>query len=189
MPRKILAIDDELYMLSLLERVITEKTPYKITTINNPLEATTILEKERFDIVITDVRMPGVDGMEILQWMKENNRTEEVIVITAFSSSEGIRQSLENGAFDHIAKPFHKEQILFTVERAMRCQDYKQELARFSQLFEHEPFEEASRAFQREYVQRLATSLGGDFEKTARRSGLSETNIMSLLTDDSQEHL
>ncbi len=109
MKGRILAVDDELHMLKLLERMFAERTQNQITTTNNSLEVVGILEQERFDIIITDLRMPGMDGMEILRWMADNDRDEQVIIISAFGSVESAREAVSLGAFDYINKPFKQE--------------------------------------------------------------------------------
>lgn len=177
MKQRILAVDDEPHMLKLLERIITEKTPYAIVTTNNSLEVPKILEEEVFDLIIADLKMPGLDGMDILRMIKEKKRPEELIMITAFGSLETAIEALSLGVFDYITKPFKKEQIIFTVDRAMRWQQLKRESVRISGLFEQEPFEEARRAFEREYIRRLAERCGGDRAAMVRRSGLSEAAI------------
>ncbi|MBI4832545.1 MAG: response regulator, partial [Candidatus Lindowbacteria bacterium] len=172
MKQRILAVDDEVHMLKLLERIITEKTAYQITTTNNSLEVPGILEKDRFDLVITDLKMPGMDGIDILRMIKEKGRPEEVIIITAFGSLETAIEALSRGVFDYITKPFKKEQIIFTVDRAMRWQSLRRESARMSEIFGREPYEKARRAFELEYVRLLAERCGGDTNKMSERAGL-----------------
>ena len=70
MTQKILAVDDELHMLKLLERIITDKTPYRVETLNNSLELPAFLENKEFDLIITDLKMPGLDGLDILKFIK-----------------------------------------------------------------------------------------------------------------------
>jgi len=168
----ILAVDDEPHMLKLLERIISEKTPYSIVTTNSSLEVPKLLEKESFDLILTDLKMPGMDGLDILRTVKEQGRNEEIIIITAFGSLETAVEALSNDVFDYITKPFKKEQILFTVNKAMRWQRLKREAAASAALFEREPYAEAEAAFQAEYVRRLGERCGGDLEKMAQRSGL-----------------
>ena len=81
MKQRILAIDDEIHMLKLLERIITEKTPYQIQTTNNALELPGILQHDEFDVIITDLKMPGMDGLDVLRLVKQQGRREEVIII------------------------------------------------------------------------------------------------------------
>lgn len=177
MDQRILAVDDEPHMLKLLERIITEKTPYKITTTNNSLEIPGILEREEFDLIISDLKMPGLDGMDLLRMLKEKGRPEELIIITAFGSLESAIEALSLGVFDYITKPFKREQIIFTVDRAMRWQGMRREAKRLSEIFSREPFEGARREFEREYVRRLSERHGGDVGAMAEESGLTQELI------------
>lgn len=183
MKQHVLAIDDEPHMLKLLERIITEKTPYQIMTTNNSLEVPGILEQTQFDLIIADLKMPGIDGIDILRMVKEKKREEEVIIITAFGSLETASEALSLGVFDYITKPFKKEQIIFTVDRAMRWQNMKREVERMSGIFAKEPYEEACLAFEREYVRRLAGRTGGDEKRMAERSGLPADVIASTMKE------
>jgi DNA-binding NtrC family response regulator len=171
MAQRILAVDDEIHMLTLLERIISEKTPYEIVTTNSPLEVPGLLEQSEFDLLITDLKMPSVDGMDLLRLVREQGRAEEVIIITAFGSLETAIEALAQGVFDYITKPFKKEQILFTVDRAMRWQRLKREAARMDSLFAREPYAEAVEAFREEYLRRLRDRCGGDRALAAERSG------------------
>ncbi len=173
MIQSILAVDDEPHMLKLLERIITEKTPYKIVTTNNALEVPGLLEKARFDLIITDLKMPGMDGLDLLRLVKEKGRPEEVIIITAFGTMDSAVAALSHGVFDYITKPFKKEQIIFTIDRAMRWQKMKEDTRRQSEIFDIEPFEEARQAFEREYFRRLSFRCAGEEDAMVRRSGLS----------------
>lgn len=180
MKRQILAVDDEPHMLKLLERIITEKTDYEITTTSNSLEVTEILNARQFDLIVTDLRMPGMDGLEVLRYVRENNRPEEVVIMTAFGSLDTALEALQQGVFDYITKPFKKEQIIFSIDRALRWQTCRQETTAMARAFDAEPWEEAVDVFKTEYVRRLAERAGGDLEEMARRSGLSEQDLKKL---------
>ena len=180
MKQRILAVDDEPHMLKLMERIITEKTPYQITTTSNSLEVPEILEKNEFDLIIMDLKMPGMDGLDLLRHVKEKERFEEVVIITAFGSLETAIEALSLGVFDYITKPFKKEQIIFTINRAMRWQQMKRESARMGELFGLEPWEGAQKAFEREYVTRLLERCGGDEKAAAERSGLPRDRISAV---------
>jgi DNA-binding NtrC family response regulator len=179
--QRILAVDDEVHMLRLLERIISEKTPYSIVTTNSPLEVPKLLEERSFDLVLTDLKMPGMDGLDILRTVKERGRGEEIVIITAFGSLETAIEALSNDVFDYITKPFRKEQILFTVNKAMRWQRLKREAASLEALFEPEPYAEAERAFQAEYLRRLALRCAGDPATIAHRSGLPGERVARCL--------
>jgi DNA-binding NtrC family response regulator len=120
MPEKILIVDDEPDMLKLLSMIIKEKTPYEVTTTNNPLEALELAKKGGFDLVITDLKMPGLDGMELLDAIKRVDEDIPLIIITAYGTVEAAAEAMQKGGFDFITKPFRKEHILFSIERAMK---------------------------------------------------------------------
>jgi DNA-binding NtrC family response regulator len=187
MEQRILAVDDEPHMLKLLERIISEKTPYRITITTNSLEVPQILERSQFDLIITDLKMPGLDGLDLLRMIRENNRPEEVVIITAFGSLETAVEALSRGVFDYLTKPFKKEQILFTIDRVMRWQGLKREARRMQKIFDLEPYDRASRLFIREYVGRLAKRCGGDEGEMAARSGISPEGIAAALRQDPEE--
>ena len=120
MAEKLLILDDEPDMLKLLQMIISEKTPYETVTTNNPHEALELAEKGGFAMVITDLKMPGLDGIEVLEAIRRMDEDIPVIFITAYGSVESAIETMQKGAFDFITKPFKKEQILFTIEKAMK---------------------------------------------------------------------
>jgi DNA-binding NtrC family response regulator len=122
MSGKILIIDDEPDMLVMLEMLITDKTPHRVLSTNNPLEIRELLVENEFNLVITDLKMPMMDGIEILEAVKNHDVDIPVIVITAFGTLEAAEEAVRRGAYDFITKPFRKEQILVAVDRALEWQ-------------------------------------------------------------------
>ena len=120
MAEKILVVDDEPDMLRLLSMIIKEKTPYEVTTTNNPLEALELAKKGSFDLLVADLKMPGLNGIELLESVKRFDEDIPTIIITAYGTVEAAVETMHKGAFDFITKPFRKEQILFTIERALK---------------------------------------------------------------------
>lgn len=120
MAEKILIVDDEPDMLKLLSMILREKTPYEITTTNNPVEAVELAKNGNFDLVITDLKMPGLDGLQLLEEIKKRDEDVPVIIITAYGTIDAATEAIEKGGFDFITKPFKKEQILFTIEKALK---------------------------------------------------------------------
>lgn len=120
MTEKILVVDDEPDMIKLLSMILREKTPYQITATNNPVEAIELVRKENFDVVITDLKMPGFDGLQLLEEVKKKDEDVPVIIITAYGTIDAATEALQKGGFDFITKPFKKEQILFTIEKALK---------------------------------------------------------------------
>jgi DNA-binding NtrC family response regulator len=120
MAEKILIVDDEPDMLKLLSMILKEKTPYEISTTNNPLEAIELAKKGDFDLVISDLKMPGIDGIELIDAIKRLNEDTPIIIITAYGTVESATEAIQKGGFDFITKPFRKEQILFTIDKALK---------------------------------------------------------------------
>ncbi len=133
---RILAVDDELDMLTLLKMIIEGYTDHQVTVTNNPLEAVDLLDREQFDLVLTDLKMPGMDGMELLELAKKKDEEALVMVITAYGSLESAEEAMAKGAFDFITKPFRKEQILVTIDRAMRWREMVRQTKELRQRLE-----------------------------------------------------
>ncbi len=120
---RILAVDDELDMLALLKMIIEGYSDHQVTATNNPLEAAEFLGKDQFDLILTDLKMPGMDGMELLAVARKLDADALVIVITAYGSLESAEEAMAQGAFDFITKPFRKEQILLAIDKAIRWRE------------------------------------------------------------------
>jgi len=176
MKQRILAVDDEVHMLTLLEHIIREKTPYDIVTTNNALGVPSLLANEEFDLLITDLKMPSVDGMDLLRLAHEQG-PEEVIIITAFGSIDSALEARVDGVSDYLTKPFRKEQLLFAVDRAMRRQAFRREALESRAMFETEPYQTAAMAFKREYLRRLRERCGGEAAAMSERSGLTAEDL------------
>jgi DNA-binding NtrC family response regulator len=181
MPQKVLAVDDQPHMLVLLERIIREETKYEFTSTNNPLEVPGILEKDLYDVVITDLKMPGMDGLGLLKHVREQKRGEKVIIITAFGELETAIRALRGGAFDYITKPFKKEQILHTLDRAMNWQLLEREARSWREICETEPYREAESEFRKRYVARIADRSGNKIDEISAKTGLSVEEIKGIL--------
>jgi DNA-binding NtrC family response regulator len=174
-------------MLRLLERLIAERTSYDITTTSNSLEVPKLLRHGTYDLILTDLRMPGLDGMDILRMVKEQNRFEVAIIITAFGSLENTHEALSLGVVDYITKPFKRKQIILAIERAMRLQQERRHAERAGGIFDAEPFEIALGAFEKEYLRRLRSRCNDDAGLMAERSGLSADRIESLGTKPDED--
>ena len=104
--KRILVIEDDEEMRSLLKDFIEEEG-FQADTIDNGSEAFRILAKESFDLIITDIRMPGLSGLDVLPGIKKLQPEALVLVITAFGSGEVCRKALERGATAYLEKPIH----------------------------------------------------------------------------------
>ncbi len=115
---RILIVDDEEQMRELLAKVL-EKNGYQVTAAADGSQALALLEKEPMDLVVTDVRMPGLDGMEALRAIKELNPEIVIILMTAFGSIDQAVQAVKEGAYDYINKPFKIDEMLLTIKKAL----------------------------------------------------------------------
>ncbi|MCX5732819.1 MAG: sigma-54 dependent transcriptional regulator [candidate division NC10 bacterium] len=115
---RILVVDDEEQMRELLAKVL-ERKGFQASVCGDGTEALAFLEKEPVDLVVTDVRMPGLGGMEALRAVKELNPDIVVIIMTAFGSIDQAVQAVKDGAYDYINKPFKIDEMLLTIEKAL----------------------------------------------------------------------
>lgn len=117
---KILAVDDERDMLALLRRILSDHPAYDLVTTDDPLHAQELLKIRPFDVLLTDLKMPHVDGMRLLEHCKERSPLCAVILMTAFGTIDSAVQATRKGAFDYVTKPFRKERILQVIEQAVK---------------------------------------------------------------------
>ncbi len=123
MTGRILIVDDERDMLTLLSRVITEETPYEVTTENDPCQALELFQQAPFDLVILDLKMPRMGGIELLRQIKAVRQDTSVIIVTAYATIETAVEAIQEGAYDYITKPFRRERILLTIDKTMRWRE------------------------------------------------------------------
>jgi DNA-binding NtrC family response regulator len=119
MPERILVVDDELDMLMLLRMIIEDNSDYAVETTNNPSEGLKMITEKDYHLVISDLKMPGMDGMELFDELQEIKPGVPVIIITAYGSLETADEAMKKGVADFITKPFRKDSILFTINRVL----------------------------------------------------------------------
>lgn len=114
---RILIVDDKETMLSLLRRILEK---HQVVTAENGTQAAAILASdESFDLVVSDIRMPGLDGMGLLKEAKRKEPDLPVVLMTAFGAVSDAVQAMKAGAFDYIVKPFEPDELVMIVERAL----------------------------------------------------------------------
>lgn len=118
MEGKLLIVDDEEIALRNLQHVM-EKEGYQVVATQSGDEAMALLDKQDFDIVLTDLRMDGADGMHVLKKSRERQPGSEVIMITGYATAESAVQALKQGAFYYIAKPFRLDEVRKVVAEAL----------------------------------------------------------------------
>ncbi len=119
MAATIIIVDDEPDLLDLLKLILTEKTDYRVLTTTDPHEALAWCREYQGDVFISDLRMPELEGIELLKLMQAQDCTVPFIIMTAYGTIESAVEAMRQGAFDYITKPFRKEQILMTIRKAL----------------------------------------------------------------------
>jgi len=115
---RILIIDDEKVIREGVERALS-KRGYHIVKAEDGDQGLTFLKEQDFDIVLTDLMMPGLDGFAVLDWIRENQPNVQVIVITVFATVTKAVTAMKQGAFDFVGKPFTPDYIRVVVDRAI----------------------------------------------------------------------
>lgn len=129
---RILVVDDEEIIRAMLFDMLSN-TGYKVKTARDGQDAISQIENSPFEIVITDLKMPGMDGMELLQRVQKINPDICVLIITAYSTVESAVSAMKQGAYDYICKPFELEEMKVIIEKAVE----RQRLLLASRMVEH----------------------------------------------------
>lgn len=126
MKPRILAVDDEESIREFLE-IMLKKEGYDVTTAKDGAEAIDTLKKKSFDMVISDLQMPNVTGMELLKHVKDNYPDLVFMIITAFGTTESAVEAMKLGAYDYITKPFKIDEVRIVIGNALRSKNLEVE--------------------------------------------------------------
>ena len=124
---KILVAEDEEITLKHLLSTL-QKEGYEATGFSNGLKALERMEEEDFDLLIADIKMPGLTGIELLEKIKEKNLETEVIIITGYGSIDSAVEAMKKGAYDYITKPFDLDELLLHVKKIFEGKSLKKEI-------------------------------------------------------------
>ena len=127
MASHILIVDDEPYMLELIQRLLREKTPHQAHTASSGAEALAWLDRQFFHLALLDLRMPGMDGLELLGEIKRRHSHTQVIIVTAHGTIPSAVEALQQGAADFVTKPFANQALLAVVERVLKLAELTRE--------------------------------------------------------------
>ena len=156
MESKIMIVDDDKNLLSVLNTLFTEEN-YAVTTCSDGLQAIKKCRAEHFDLVITDVMMPGASGLEVLREVKRSDPNVLVILITGFASLETAVKAIREGAYEYITKPFKLEEIKIVVKNAMEKIALLRENKRLLQYLQE--------AYEKLHLVREVMGVDGEVEK------------------------
>ncbi|MEJ2268931.1 MAG: sigma-54 dependent transcriptional regulator [Desulfobulbaceae bacterium] len=123
MARILLAEDDEIMRITIQDRL--EKHQWHVDAVPSGKEAAERLKKKNYHLVISDIRMPGLDGWQLLKFALQSSPYTDIIMMTAFGSVDDAIESLKKGAADYILKPFNMDDLVIRVNRILEMQKIK----------------------------------------------------------------
>ncbi|APG60987.1 sigma-54-dependent transcriptional regulator [Christiangramia salexigens] len=116
---KVLVVEDDVAFGTMLKTFLG-KRDYEVSLVYSAAEAFKLISSDKFDLVLTDVRLPDNDGLEILKNVKAENPSTQVIVMTSYAEISMAVEAMKDGAFDYVSKPFRPESILQTIDNALQ---------------------------------------------------------------------
>jgi len=129
----LLVVDDEKSICDIVGQYLRMKG-YVVTCAGSAEAAIEIIKQNSIDLVLSDIKMPGMSGVELLKWVREYNRSLPVVMTTGFPTLDTAIEALKLGAFDYLTKPFHLEEIAEKIKRALINKQLEEENLLFSKL-------------------------------------------------------
>lgn len=124
--RNLLVIDDEPSMRHML-RLVLEQHHYRVSEAQNGAEAINLIYKEKFDFILSDIRMPDMDGLTFLEQPEVRALDSTLIMMSAYGSIDTALECMKRGAYDYISKPFKPDEVVLTLRKAEERQELRQE--------------------------------------------------------------
>lgn len=162
----VLIVDDEEDMLETC-KMILEPYGFKIYTAVSPVQALEYIKSKNIDVVVTDLRMPEMDGLELISQIKEVSPRTEILVFTAYASIETAVESIKLGAFNYIQKPFSKEQFIELIKKAMETKKIYEEYNKLRDSFKATVFDR--------FI--YSSNVMEDIVNTAKKIATSDINV------------
>lgn len=144
MTGRILIVDDEPVVINSCERILTPEG-FTVDTATNGKDAMSRLSSDNYDLVITDLKMPGMDGIELIRWIRNSKPGTGVVIITGYPSQESIKEALGLRILDYLPKPFSPSLLLDVAQKAM---EYKK-LGEAQEVQKEEKAEETTEKLDR----------------------------------------
>jgi two-component system response regulator HydG len=124
----ILIIDDDV-TFGLMLKTLLEKNNYQVTSVFSPIEAKKIIKDNPFDIILTDMRMPEISGLELIGPIKKQLPDSQIILMTSYADVTTAIKSIKQGAFDYISKPVNPDELLNLIKEAVRNKSTGKEIS------------------------------------------------------------
>jgi response regulator RpfG family c-di-GMP phosphodiesterase len=143
---RILVVDDELTIRKLIQKRL-EREGYDVSSADNAKDALQLFQDNSFDTVISDIRMEGMDGLELLKRLQDKRRDIPVIMVTGAPSLATVQESITAGAYDYITKPIERETLINTVKRAVEKKRLNDQIKEYQLSLEAKVREQTRRLF------------------------------------------
>ncbi|TGU70676.1 sigma-54-dependent Fis family transcriptional regulator [Geomonas terrae] len=117
--KRVMLVDNEEGLCRMMEAVLSDNG-YQVSAFTRSFEAAESFQAGQWDLLVTDIKMPGMDGLELLQKVKQKDPAIPVIMVTAYATVEMSIQALRKGAYDMLTKPFEPEELLYRVKNALQ---------------------------------------------------------------------
>lgn len=122
--QRILIVDDDVTFCLMLKKLL-ERHYYQVTTVFSPDEVRRFIKKEFYDVIMTDLRLPGVSGMDLIKLIKQETPESQIIMMTGYADISTAVQSIRQGAFNYLPKPFLPEEVLNIIREALESANPK----------------------------------------------------------------
>ena len=179
----VLVVEDKENMLELVKQILAPH--HDVVTAADGMVALALLQARAFDVVLTDVRMPGADGFEVVRLTKERWPTTEVIMMTAFASIPNAVEAIRLGAYDYIQKPFDPDDLSLVVARALESgrsrKTVEPPILDGTRLSYQDAMNVAQKQSSHDYLVALLRAFDGNVSRAAERAGMERESLHRLL--------
>jgi two-component system response regulator AtoC len=187
-PYQVLVVDGDRQMQAVLKEAL-ERQPYAVTVVGAAEEALESLQKVRFDLILIDVRLPGISGLEAAGRIHNDDRRTPIVVMTADGSRDSALHAVRRGAYDYLIKPFSVDELDIVVHRALEKKRLLAELDRLSQelaaargdALQNLTLDERVAYLERAFVVDALARAGGVQAAAARLLGVTERSVWHLV--------
>ena len=124
--KKILIIDDEVEMLKSLDKILSYRKDFNLTLIDNPVTGNKLVQTKKFDLIITDLKMKEISGLDILKSALDNFPESNVIMISGYGTVEASVEAMRRGAFDFVEKPFTSKKLFDCIDKVFKEEQNKE---------------------------------------------------------------
>ena len=120
LPIELLVVDDDLLILSLIQDALFGNEAFTVTAMSDSMAASELLQRKRFDMVITDLMMPTVDGLTLACVATEANPDTLVVIITGYPTFDTSLEAIKLGVYDYLPKPFNMNELFFVLDKSAK---------------------------------------------------------------------